>query len=580
MNQPNPFLYWTDSYKVSHINFETEGVHAIYSNFTPRFAHYMRELAGDVFDDKYVVFGVQFMLKLMHERAADGFFKRNKEEVIEEMKTIHGAYIGNTRFDQFEALHDLGYLPIEVRALSEGSVVDVGVPFLTIENTHPDFEWLPNFLETGISMELWKPLTVATIGRLYRLISNKYALETTGSIAGTEWQNHDFGARGQSGFESCSINGAAFLLSSCGTDNIPSLWAANKYYNSKVTDGLLAASIPAGEHSVTTLGILAEVERSEVTISKPEAERRYLQMLMEERFPTGMLAYVADSYDYWGMITDVIPSLKDTIMARDGKLVVRGDSGDPVYVIAGYDIYDMDIIPAGGKRTESEWYDTIEAAMSDQYDWTEGEIAMPFVVKFKGEYFKMDGWLDDEDYQYHISTNTLISEAEAKGTIESLWDTFGGKVNALGFKELDPHIGMIYGDGITLQRSQEILGRLKHKGFASTNIVFGVGSYSLNMLSRDHLGMAIKATSSKINMNGEVVEMAIYKDPKTDTSKKSAKGLIKVVKDANGKYSYEDNQSRADLLDSELKTVYDDGVMLTDETIFSIRETLWGIVKE
>lgn len=256
----NPFLYATDSYKVSHITFETEGVKEIYSNFTARFDKYIRQLLGDTFDGKFVVFGVQWMLMRLHTMAQTGFFDRPKDEVIQQMRELHGDYIGNVHFHHFEELHDLGYLPILVKSLDEGTVVPTGTPFLTIRNTLDAFEWLPNYLETVISTDLWKEMTVATVARAMRTITNDFAMETVGTLDGTEWQNHDFHVRGGSGLESSAITGAAWLTSSCGTDNIPALWACDKFYQSTNKDGLLAGSVPASEHSITTLGILTAQE--------------------------------------------------------------------------------------------------------------------------------------------------------------------------------------------------------------------------------------------------------------------------------------------------------------------------------
>lgn len=509
-NPINPLLYLTDSYKVSHINFETDGVKEIYSNMTARFDHYMQQMCGDAWDNKFVVFGTQYMIKRLNAYFDSGFFARDKDEVISEMKIILGSYIGQQDFEHFEKLHDLGFLPIEIRALQEGVLAPIKTPFLTIRNTLPSFEWLPNYLETIISSELWKSTTIASIARLYRIVGDKFALETTGSTDGVEWQNHDFSFRGQSGWESSAINGVAFLLSSCGTDNIPALYAAKQYYNSSVTDGLLAASVSAGEHSVTTLGILTE-KRKNPTLTLVGAETNYVRMLLTERFKTGIVSYVADSFDYFAFLTQVLPNVKDDIMQRDGKFVVRGDSGNPVLIICG---------DATGK-----------------------------------------------------------TEVERKGTIEHLWDLFGGTINELGYKVLDSHVGMIYGDGITLQRQQEILQRLKDKGFASTNVVFGVGSYSLNLVSRDHLGMAVKATNAVVDINGEDVDAPIYKDPKTDSSKKSARGLIRVDTDVNGVVTgFTDNVERESEKTGGLMLLYRDGVINEDynQTVFQIRDRLWN----
>lgn len=507
----NPFLYATDSYKVSHINFETHGVKEIYSNFTARFGKYLEQMLGEAYDGKYVVFGIQWALLRLHTMAKKGFFDRNKDEVINEMKRVHSSYIGNDKFTHFEALHDLGYLPIVIKTLDEGSVVPVGLPFLTIRNTLPEFEWLPNYLETVLSTDIWKQMTVATIAKSFKEISTKFALETTGGVEGIEWQNHDFSCRGQSGLESSAINGVAFLLSSCGTDNIPALWAADKFYQSKNEQGLLAGSVPASEHSVTTLGILTEQERSEANgenIDLAEAEKRYVKTVLTDKFPTGIVSYVADSFDFYGFLGNVLPCLKGDVMNREGKFVVRGDSGNPVDVICG----------------------------------------------------------DEQG----------LTEVERKGTIEHLWDVFGGTINKQGYKVLDSHIGMIYGDGITVQRSKEILSQLKAKGFASTNIVFGVGSYSLNMISRDHLGMAIKATNAIVDVNGVDVDKPIYKDPKTDSTKKSARGLLSVHKDDKGEYTVKDVESRYGESTGELNTVYMNGQFHKFTDVFEIRKRMWG----
>lgn len=590
----NPFLYGTDSYKMSHIKMQTEGVLEIYSNFTPRFSKYLQKMLGSKFDNKYVVFGIQWMMLRLHMMATEGFFNRPKEEVINEMKEVLTPYIGNDKYDHFEALHDLGYLPIVVKTLDEGTIAPVGVPFLTIRNTEKGFEWLPNFLETLISTDLWKQLTIATVGRIFRKITNEFALETTGSIEGTEWQNHDFHVRGASGFESAAIDGVAFLLSSCGTDNIPALWAANKFYQSSNKQGLLAGSVPAGEHSVTTSGILAEIERAEfngLSMDKETAERLYARKIMTERFPTGIVSYVADSFDYWNFVGKILPSLKNEVMSRDGKFVVRGDSGNPIDVICGSFVIQPDMV----FENEEDAKEELEDKASDYFDEmcdSDGYVnEVEYQVMINGKHAKVyvgcnvtteRGGFSDHDY-YTVETvhepeiDYIELSVEQKGTIEALWDTFGGTVNDYGYRVLDSHIGMIYGDGITVERQIEILTRLKNKGFASTNIVFGVGSYSLNMVSRDHLGMAIKATNQVLELcDGVVIDQPIYKDPKTDTSKKSAHGLISVHENDDGNLYYLDKQTRKAEQTGELNVLYMNGQFQKLTNIFEIRDKMWS----
>lgn len=642
----NPFLYAMDSYKVSHKRFETSGVTEIYSNFTARFGKYLKQLLGDAYDEQYVVFGVQWMLLRLHTMAKTGFFDKPKEEVINKMKKVHGAYIGNTDFEHFEALHDLGYLPIVVKALDEGTVTPIGTPFFTIRNTLPEFEWLPNLLETVISTDTWKQLTVATIARAFRKISNEYALETVGSLEGTEWQNHDFSCRGQSGLESSAINGAAFLTSSCGTDNVVSLWACEKFYQSTNDEGLLAGSVPAGEHSVTTSGILTAQERLEATrlvdegvyetereavkalveekcremgITLLEAETDYVVSVLEEKFPAGIVAYVADSFDFWSFVSKIIPSVKDKILARDGKFVVRGDSGNPVDVICGFedaDVKDLvarnlaeELVPGDSFTVDGQVYKLISypPVGDDQYlpffsleengfvkKWDQEAEEKAFEELAKQvdaevtELMKLEQTPEtvtkiadliltkSEANFFVINDNHVVVQAEAKGTIEVLWEIFGGTMTEKGYKMLDSHIGMIYGDGITIQRSQEIFRRLKKKGFATLNIVYGVGSYSLNMISRDFLGMAIKATNQIVNVHGVDLDHPIYKDPKTDTSKKSARGLLKVYKNEDGKIVFDDMQTREQEETGLLSKVYENGEFKKLTNIFEIRDRIWG----
>lgn len=642
----NPFLYAMDSYKVSHIRFETHGVTEIYSNFTARFDKYLKNLLGDAHDGQYVVFGVQWMLLRLHTMAKTGFFDKPKEEVINKMKKVHGAYIGNTDFEHFEALHDLGYLPIVVKALDEGSVTPIGTPFFTIRNTLPEFEWLPNLLETIISTDLWKQLTVATIARAFRKISNEYALETVGTLEGTEWQNHDFSCRGQSGLESSAINGAAFLTSSCGTDNIAALWAAEKFYQSTNDEGLLAGSVPAGEHSVTTSGILTAQERLEATrlvdagefeteqeavkafvndksremgITLLEAETDYVVSVLEEKFPESIVAYVADSFDYWSFVSKIIPSVKDKILARDGKFVVRGDSGNPVDVICGFedaDVKDLvarnlaeELVPGDSFTVDGQVYKLISypPVGDDQYlpfflleengfvkKWDQEAEEKAFEELAKqvdaevAELMKLEQTPEtvtkiadliltkSEANFFVINDNHVVIQAEAKGTIEVLWEIFGGTMTEKGYKMLDSHIGMIYGDGITVQRSQEIFRRLKNKGFSSLNIVYGVGSYSLNMISRDFLGMAIKATCQIVDIHGETILKPIYKDPKTDTSKKSARGLLRVYRNESNDIVFDDMQTREQEETGLLTTVYKNGSFEKLTNIFEIRDRIWG----
>ena len=163
------------------------------------------------------------------------------------------------------------------------------------------------------------------------------------------------------------------------------------------------------------------------------------------------------------------------------------------------------------------------------------------------------------------------SENEKKGVIELLWDVFGGKTNSKGFKELVPQIGAIYGDSITTERATQICERLKAKGFASTNVVFGIGSFTYQYNTRDTFGFAMKATYGEVDGIGR----EIFKDPITDDgTKKSAKGLLQIFKNAEGEYELKDQCSWEEEAKGELKEVFRDGKLLIDYSLAEIRERL------
>jgi len=502
----NPLLY-TDFYKTEHHKMYPEGTTLIYSNLTPR----KSRIPGI---DKVVVFGVQhFILQYLTDKFTRHFFALPKTQVIEEYK----RHI-NVDSKHIEALHDLGYLPLEIKALPEGTLCPIGVPLLTIKNTHPDFYWLTNYVETLMSAMLWQPTTSATIAYEYKKLLSKYAKETTGSVDFVPWQGHDFSMRGMSSIESSILSGMGHLLSFTGTDTIPAIYQLEQSYGAS---GLIGASVPATEHSVMCMGI----KENEI-----DTFSRLLKL-----YPTGILSIVSDTWDLWKVLTEILPKIKEQILARDGKLVIRPDSGNPVDILCGRDDLHKDTIG---------WYD-------------------------KG--------------------GKAISEAERKGVIELLWDLFGGKINEYGYKELDFHIGAIYGDSITLDCARQICERLKAKGFASTNVVLGIGSYTYQHNTRDTFGFAMKATYGEVEMTGypegrspEALEPSqwterreIFKDPITDDgTKKSKKGLLRVGQHENGNLFVQDQCTWEQENTWLLQTVFKDGKLEKTTTLQEIRDRL------
>jgi nicotinamide phosphoribosyltransferase len=510
----NPLLL-TDGYKTGHHQQYPEGTTLVYSNFTPRSNRYAPRGC-----EKIVSFGQQLVVKQIHDAFEYGFFKQPKHEVCGEMKRELSLYL-NTDYDvsHFEALHDLGYLPVHIKVLEEGTLVPMKVPVLVIYNTHPDFYWITNYLETIISNLLWKPMTSATIAHEYRKILTKWQEKTDKERAWfIDWQGHDFSMRGMDSAEAVVASGLGHLTSFLGSDSLPTIHGARKYYGEK---GVVCGSVNATEHSVMCAG----TKDDEV-----ETFRRLLKT-----YPTGILSVVSDTWDLWKVCTSHVVELKEEILARDGKLVIRPDSGDPCDIVCGYNtLGDFDLHEKG------------------------------------------------------VITNP--SDPAFKGVIELLWDVFGGTINEQGYKVLDPHIGAIYGDSITLDRAEEICRRLESKGFASTNIVLGVGSFTYQFNTRDTFGFAMKATYVEVEEevgSSDITGMhtrtsvgrEIFKNPITDDgTKKSATGLLRVIWDSEekslkllDKQTWEEEEGSEDNL---LQTIYKNGEFIKTTTLTEIRETI------
>lgn len=505
----NP-LFITDFYKTGHVDQYPEGTEIIYSNFTPRFAKYQNVPVNGV-----VVAGItNFVTNFIDYYWQENFFKRPKNEVVEEYREEISTALNTTvRVEHVEHLHDLGKLPITFEALPEGSFVPYGVPVIRITNTDSKCFWVTNYLETVISNELWKPMTTATTAAWYRQLLDKFCEKTNPeAIDFVDFQAHDFSMRGMSGWQDATVNGVSHLMFFKGTDTISSIPLIRQLYGDK---GFIGGSVPASEHSVACAG-------------GKENEADTLERFLTKIYPTGIFSFVSDTWDYWGMLTKILPTLKDKIMARDGKLVIRPDSGDPVKIICGEVIEDCSSIP------EEKFFDHVTNALyrevSDK-DKPPGVHSKYFKHLDKAYKVTIEVFIEDDVssiYDSYVMKSSTIEPvdltAEEKGSIEVLWDLFGGTISSTGYKVLDSHIGLIYGDAITPARMQEILRQLEAKGFASTNVVFGVGSYTYNMVSRDTHGFAMKATWAQINGVGQ----DLFKQPKTDPSKNSAKGRFKV----------------------------------------------------
>lgn len=475
-----------DSYKLSHWLQYPDSVGKVYSNFTPR-----KSIDGK--RDRFVFFGLQAFLRKLTCAFADNFFALPEEAAVEDYVQFYWAFFGSEPCDSLKSkvreLHQLGYLPITVKALREGSIVRHGVPVLTVINTDDRFGWVTNFIESWMSAELWGPCTSATTAWMYRREFDRYAAETSDQDFMPAFQGHDFSFRGMWGIEAASMSGAAHLLSFGGTDTCPALNWIEKYYPGD--NGFIGTSVPATEHSVMCAG------------GQDDEEGTFRRLM--KIHPSGILSVVSDTWDFWHVVTNILPKLKDEIMQRDGKLVIRPDSSPktPVEIICG----DPDA-PEGSP----EW----------------------------------------------------------KGLIRCLHEAFGAERNSKGYLQLDPHIGAIYGDSITLEYQQRILQGLKDLGYSSTNIVLGIGSYTYTYVTRDTHGLAMKATAV-VTRDGTVVP--IFKDPKTDRGgKKSHRGMLAVV-EQDGEYGVVQDASFP-VTGDMLEMVYSCGVFERIQTFADVRHTL------
>ena len=316
MNNVNPMLL-IDYYKSVHAEMLPKGITKSVSYFTPRMSRIKRW-------NGVVMFGLQaFIKKFLIEYFNENFFNRPFDDVISEYKRILDNTLGKVYdISKIEKLHRLGYLPIEIMALPEGTVVPVHVPMFGITNTHPDFAWLPQALESLISAEMWHPMISATVGLTYREIVNKYYDLTCDDNIAKARALGAFDFRGEECLDSATIAGAGWCLSFLNTATVPTVPFLEKYYNCDCSKEPVAYGAISTEHAVMCSNYA--IDGNEETLIK---------RLLTELYPHSNVSMVLDSYDYWNIVDNVLPKLKDVILNHDGMLLVRGDSGDCVEVV-------------------------------------------------------------------------------------------------------------------------------------------------------------------------------------------------------------------------------------------------------
>lgn len=493
--------YLSDGYKIGHKAMLAPGTTRLYGTWIPRSTKHAPKGISKILSS-----GQQLVWKWLYDEFQDNFFKA--DAAIAEHIRFHMdmcTYLDmEYRADHFEELRELGYLPLKVQALPEGIETNPNIPHMTFINTVEGFAWLTLYVETIVSSLAWKISTSATIALQYRRNVEEWVKKTDPSQAFLiPFMCHDFSARGLSPFDMIS-SGLGHAMSFRGSDTLPVIPAARYFYNE--TD-VCINSVNASEHSVSTTKIF--------TVGEKQMIIDWLKLM-----PEGIFSMVADTFSLWEFIEYLKdPEIKELVLSRNGKLVVRPDSGDPVDIICGN--------------------------------------------------------------PYLGSTPGMEQHPAYKGVIELLWDIFGGTVNEQGYKVLDPHIGAIYGDSITLERQVEIYQRLEAKGFTATNIVLGVGSFTYQYNTRDTLGFAAKGAWFEVKETNQKVGYNIYKDPITDDgTKKSLIGFQLVFKDKNGEYQVlsEVEESKAYSPENELKVIFEDGEFFNQTTLTEIRERVNQLV--
>lgn len=450
-----------DSYKFgSHWNMYPEGLQHIYSYWESRVgAKYPTTL----------FYGLQPILRELEEPL--------HPDDVEEAKAYCDTHLGEGAFNEEGFNYILekhkGLWPISICAVPEGSIIPESNVMMTIENTDPNVPWIGQYLETLLS-RVWYTSTVATRSYHIKQMLRKFVENTCDDLTPLPFMLHDFGARSVSCTEQAGLGGSAHLINFLGTDTVPALKFIQTYYGH--CDNL-GYSVPATEHSIACMeGV--------------EGEANVVKRLLD-RYPSGILSLVADSYNIYRFVDTILPQFKEQILARDGKLVVRPDS----------------------------------------------------VTKFHPEPADQVVWI-----------------------LKELHKTFGSTINSKQYRVLNK-CAVLWGDGITEDQMERICAEAQINGFASSNLVFGCGSYLLQKLDRDTQRFAFKASAACLG--GEWKD--VYKEP-LDNSKSSKKGKLILVKHMGGYETLTSNDPIYPVAKDELREVFRDGYMLKEYTFDQVRE--------
>ena len=528
----------TDFYKVTHMQQYNTGITHFTSYLTPRGSRFKNI-------DKMVVFGIaNFVNEILYKDFNENFFGKHWLDIYEDLiEVLHdGLHYSLPTIKETELkikkLYNLGYLPIELNGLPEGTLCPMGVPAIEIRSTHPDFAWVAQSIESILSCEFWHPAISATMALEYKKIAKAAYDKTVDDDISHMTAMCDFSMRGQESYASSVASGAAFLTSFYNCSTIESRRYIRENYNDTKPERV--NGLTSTEHSVmcSYYAICGD-------------ERETFRRLLTEVYPDTSFAAVSDSYDFWNVVTNILPSLRKEIEAHNGFIGIRHDSDEPVHALCGIKSINLNKILCGEPEVNNfeDFESLVYEIVNDDLHFDEVEEVY-FEYKFKDITYKgvfdIIPYVESYDHkgrEWIAYETTFLREErtpEDKGMVESLYELFGGYTNSKGYKVMNPKLKAVYGDSITIPRAKEIYKRLEEKGFAANNVSLGVGSFSMECLeedgilkpfTRDSFSIAVKATYCIYNNNGEEKEIFIYKDPKGCSGKKSLKGLCRVVED-------------------------------------------------
>ena len=446
----------SDSYKASHF--------LQYPANTTVISSYI-ESRGGVFEQT-LFFGLQAFIK---KNLLKPFTQADIDEA-EVILTAHGLPFNKAGWQYILDTYK-GYLPLEIQAVAEGSVVNTHNVLVQVKNTDDNCAWLSSYIETALLRAVWYPTTVATVSYGCKQVIARYLAKTADNMDGLLFKLHDFGARGASSEESAALGGMAHLVNFMGSDTLSAIIAARRYYQ----EPMAGFSIPAAEHSTIT------------SWGRDGEQAAYANMLKQFSGQGKLVAVVSDSYDLWNAIDNLWgDELRDAVINSGGTLVIRPDSGDPVQIVIT--------------------------------------------------------------------------------TIEKLMAKFGFRTNSKGYKVLPDCVRVIQGDGICLATIEAILVEMTARGLSADNIAFGMGGELLQKVNRDTQKFAMKASAVCVNGNWRDV----FKDPITDSGKRSKKGRLALVKNSEGQYQTIREQDLGQQ-QNQLRVVYRNGELLVNESLAEIR---------